>query len=84
LGADGLVLCDGAQILTMSAIPTRVVSTHGAGDMFVGALAAELAEGADLRTALIFAQQAASLHVGTAIDMRAGLNRRMVQDALTG
>jgi ribokinase len=84
LGADGLVLCDGAQILTMSAIPTRVVSTHGAGDMFVGALAAELAEGADLHTALIFAQQAASLHVGTAIDMRAGLNRRMVQDALTG
>ncbi|MEL6211859.1 MAG: PfkB family carbohydrate kinase, partial [Pseudomonadota bacterium] len=40
-----------------------LVSAHGAGDMFVGALAASVAAGAALPDAVPFAQAAAALHV---------------------
>ena len=48
------------------AVPGRVVKavdTTGAGDCFVGALAAQLADGATLRAALAFANAAASISV---------------------
>jgi ribokinase len=51
---------DGGQI---PGIPIKVVSTHGAGDVFVGALGAELARGRDLRAALEFANRSAASHV---------------------
>ena len=47
-------------------MPGRVVKaldTTGAGDCFVGALAAQLADGIDLRAALAFANAAASISV---------------------
>ena len=66
LGAEGLLLASGGVILTaMPAVSVEVISTHGAGDMFVGALAAELARGANLQSALPVAQAAAALHVST-------------------
>jgi ribokinase len=52
LGAGGLVLAaPGAAPVEISALAVTVVSTHGAGDCFVGALAGRLAEGAGMREA---------------------------------
>lgn len=62
LGGDGLVLWDGA-LAGLPAHGVNAISTHGAGDSFVGALAAEWARGADLRAAAAFGQAAAALHV---------------------
>lgn len=47
-----------------------VVSTHGAGDCFVGALAARLCFGDSLPQALVYASAAAALHVSLPIDAR--------------
>lgn len=43
--------------------PVKVVSTHGAGDCFVGSLAAKLAQGGCLIEAAEFANSAAAAHV---------------------
>lgn len=49
LGGDGLVVAGpGLETTDMAAHPVAVVSTHGAGDCFVGKLAAELARGITL------------------------------------
>jgi ribokinase len=74
LGAQGLVLAaPGARPLPMPAHPVPVVSTHGAGDAFTGALAAELARGAGLAAACHFAAAAAALTVASHPEARAGL-----------
>jgi ribokinase len=70
LGADGLVARHGGQTTSRAAHLVQVVSTHGAGDCFVGTLAAELDRGADLPQALDFAQGAAALLVSMAEDGR--------------
>jgi ribokinase len=63
LGRRGaLVLLDG-QVLTISGRSVEAVDTTGAGDCFVGALAARLACGAPVRDALAYANLAASLCV---------------------
>jgi ribokinase len=41
----------------------KAIDTTGAGDCFVGALAAQLSQGVDLRAALAFANAAASICV---------------------
>lgn len=69
LGAAGLVLCDGASA-RHPAFPVRAVSSHGAGDAFVGALAARLAAGDRLARAARFAQGAAALHVAAPVAAR--------------
>jgi ribokinase len=48
LGGDGLVVGSGADVTEIAALPVTVISTHGAGDCFVGKLAAEIAAGAEL------------------------------------
>lgn len=63
LGAGGLVLCEGGATRASPAHPVAVVSTHGAGDAFVGALAARLDAGDALAAAAAFGQAAAALHV---------------------
>ena len=45
--------------------PVEQPQTHGAGDVFVGALAARVASGESLADALRYANAAAALHVGT-------------------
>jgi ribokinase len=64
LGGEGLVLksADGS-ISTISAKKVEVISSHGAGDCFVGALAAKVAAGAALAEAAEFANAAAAAHV---------------------
>ncbi|MEL6887464.1 MAG: PfkB family carbohydrate kinase [Pseudomonadota bacterium] len=51
-----------------------LVSAHGAGDMFVGGLAACVAAGAALPDAVPFAQAAAALHVSTPLAARSALD----------
>ncbi|WP_299502985.1 PfkB family carbohydrate kinase [uncultured Roseobacter sp.] len=59
-----------------------VVSTHGAGDMFVGALASRVVSGADVAGAISFAQAAAALHISMPLHARADITARKVEDFL--
>ncbi len=62
-GARGVELRDRGRASHLNAHPVRQVSSHGAGDMFCGALAARLARGDDLSRAVRFANAAAALFV---------------------
>ncbi|MCR4283602.1 MAG: PfkB family carbohydrate kinase [Bauldia sp.] len=75
LGAAGAMAAAGdGTVIHVPAVPVAVVSTHGAGDMFVGALAARLAAGASMTAAVAFASAAAALHVSSDAAGRAGLD----------
>lgn len=65
LGGGGLVVAvPGKAPIEIDALPVSVVSTHGAGDCFAGALAARLAAGADVLAACRFANAKAGAFVG--------------------
>jgi len=51
--------------ITLPAVKVKVESTHGAGDMFIGVMAAELAHGTSMETALQSANAQAAKLVGT-------------------
>lgn len=55
LGADGALVADESGITRVPAYRVDTVDTTGAGDAFVGAVAAELARGIDLSEAVKFA-----------------------------
>lgn len=61
------------------AFSVDVISTHGAGDMFVGALAAEVDAGRTIDDAIPFAQAAAALHVSLELTERVSLDRARVE-----
>ena len=82
LGAGGLVLADGGAPVRLPAQPVSVVSTHGAGDAFIGALAAEWARGSDLASAAAFGQAAAALHVSLPFADRAGIDEASIRARL--
>ncbi|ESX97424.1 ribokinase [Mesorhizobium sp. LNJC405B00] len=65
-GGEGVAYCDriGAAF-ALAAIPVKVVSTHGAGDEFVGAFAAGLARGHPVEAAIATANAAAASLVAT-------------------
>jgi ribokinase len=63
LGKRGALALAGPEELVVPGRAVQAVDTTGAGDCFVGALAAQLAEGATLRAALAFANAAASICV---------------------
>lgn len=75
LGAEGFIGTD-ADGRTFGSAGHRVepVSTHGAGDAFVGALAARLARGEVVADGSSFAQAAAALHVACETDARQGIS----------
>jgi ribokinase len=79
MGGGGLVLAEAGGILRQAASAVDVVSTHGAGDAFIGALAAEWARGASLSAAAAFGQAAAALHVSLAVDRRAGIDEAAIR-----
>lgn len=66
LGGDGLMLMtrDGSRT-DIPALPVKLLSSHGAGDCFCGALAARLAAGDGLEAACRFATEAAGRFVST-------------------
>lgn len=70
LGGAGAVLCTAKGITRFDALAVQVVSTHGAGDMFTGSLAARLAQGEPLEQALRFAMTAAGLFVAAPVSAR--------------
>ena len=82
-GGHGLAIAcrDGAHH-TVPAHKVVVCSTHGAGDAFVGALAARLAAGEALEGAARYANAAAALVVATPPDGRAGLGPGSVEGML--
>jgi ribokinase len=80
LGSGGLVIAEGGGIRKQAARAVTVVSTHGAGDAFIGALAAEWARGVGLPEASAFGQAAAALHVSLPVDQRTGINEAMIRD----
>ncbi len=64
LGGEGLfVKTTDEAIRQIAPKPVKVVSTHGAGDCFVGSLAAKLAQGGGVIEAAEFANAAAAGHV---------------------
>lgn len=71
LGAQGFVNHEFGGAPRHFPVPAvEVISSHGAGDCFVGAFAARLAAGADPTDALVYAGAAASRHVSTPVEYR--------------
>ncbi len=75
LGGDGVLY----QGQTTPGFGVDVVSTHGAGDCFVGALAADVAAGVEIAEAIGFAQAAAALHVSSGLAERRDMDRQSVE-----
>jgi ribokinase len=63
LGADGAVAVVGSEVVRIAGRHVDAVDATGAGDCFVGALAASLVSGAPIAGAVRFANAAASLSV---------------------
>lgn len=82
LGESGLVLSDAKCNARQAARAVKVVSTHGAGDAFVGALAAEWARGRSLAEAADFGQAAAALHVSHPVGDRPGITEAAIRGIL--
>lgn len=80
MGADGLIIADRGETRHLPARKVDVVSTHGAGDMFVGALAAHLTDGDPRDEAVEFANAAAALFVSLPIAARGSLTAGDVRD----
>jgi ribokinase len=76
LGPDG-VAYDGTPY---PGHDVQVASTHGAGDMFVGALAAAVVDGEAMEPAIGFAQAAAALHVSSDLEARRTLTAKAVRE----
>ncbi|MBB4372040.1 ribokinase [Bradyrhizobium sp. cir1] len=63
LGKRGVLALAGHEEIAVPGRVVKAIDTTGAGDCFVGALAAQLAEDTPLRAALTFANAAASISV---------------------
>lgn len=63
LGKRGVLALNGREEIAVPGRAVKAVDTTGAGDCFVGALAAQLADDVPLRAALAFANAAASISV---------------------
>ena len=80
LGARGVYYDD----VLYSGFSVDVISTHGAGDMFVGALAAQVVRGTPMVEAIRFAQAAAALTVSSQQEKRKDLRAQSVIEFLSG
>jgi len=63
LGKRGVLALAGREEIAVPGRAVKALDTTGAGDCFVGALAAQLADDVSLRAALAFANTAASISV---------------------
>ena len=81
LGHEGLELIEpSGKIRKIPAFKVNPISSHGAGDMFIGALAARYLIGDTMENALVYAQAAAALFISKAEEERAGITQRAVID----
>lgn len=81
LGHEGLELIEpSGKVRKIPAFKVNPISSHGAGDMFIGALAARYLIGDTMENALVYAQAAAALFISRAEEERAGINQRAVID----
>ncbi len=65
-GGDGVTgVTAGQPPVSVLALPVELVSTHGAGDVFVGSFAAALGAGREFSDCLRIANEAAAIHVST-------------------
>ena len=62
-GGDGIAAASGEDVFSEPAHKVKLVSTHGAGDCFIGTFVAARAGGAGLREAVAVANRAAAEHV---------------------
>jgi ribokinase len=68
-GGEGVAgMRRGEDLVVLPALPVTLVSTHGAGDAFVGALVTALAAGHSFAECLRSANAAAAAHVSTRTD----------------
>ena len=79
LGGDGLVLATPEGNRHQPARRVAVVSSHGAGDAFIGGLAACWSQGAGLAEAAAFGQAAAALLVSLPVDQRDRIDAAMIE-----
>lgn len=79
LGGAGALIADQTGVETVPAYPVNVVDTTGAGDAFVGAVAAELARGVCLREAAQFATAMSALAVQAKGAQPSYLDRALVE-----
>lgn len=63
MGKSGSLFTDGKKIIRSDAFKVNAVDTTAAGDTFVGAFITGLSEGADVTTAMKFANKASSITV---------------------
>jgi ribokinase len=84
LGARGALVCTESTWFEEPGRPVPVLDTTGAGDCFVGALAAALSFGASLREAVRFANAAASIAVQRAGAGSSMPTRGEVESVLAG
>lgn len=83
LGQRGVVYLDAdRKVMEQPAFRVDVISTHGAGDAFIGALTACLVAGRRTHKAIRFAQGAAALHVSTPVGERARISGDEVEKFL--
>lgn len=81
LGHEGLELIEpSGKVRKIPAFKVNPISSHGAGDMFIGALAARYLIGDTMENALVYSQAAAALFISRAEEERAGINQRAVID----
>lgn len=68
-GADCVAfVAHGGNAKAIPAIKVKLVSTHGAGDEFIGVLAAQIAEGSSMELAVTKTNEAAAILVSAAHD----------------
>ena len=82
LGDRGAAVWEASGHAAFAALATQVVDTTGAGDCFSGVLAAALADGVPLRSAVAHANVAAGLSVTTAGARRGMPNAEAIDRAL--
>ncbi len=82
LGAEGMVIADAAEAEQLDAFAVGAISSHGAGDVFCGALAAGVSKGAAVREACRFGAAAAALAVSTPFEARKDITKSVVRDFL--
>lgn len=81
MGADGYTgISKNGEIFSEPGIKVDVLSTHGAGDSFVGTLAAFICKGEPINIAAQYAQASSALHVKTPIDQREKISQADIEN----